>query len=364
MKIVIDDKIPFIRGAAERLGQTVYLPGSAISAADVRDADVLIVRTRTHCDATLLEGSRVKFIATATIGFDHLDTAYLRRAGIAWTNCPGCNATSVAQYVESALLVLARAGKVRLPQADATPPTLAVIGVGHVGSQVALRARSLGFRVLLCDPPRLAGDASAPTDALPISAAECTATLADVTREADVICVHTPLTQSGPHATYHLCDASFFASLERKPVFLNAGRGEVVATEALLAALEAGRVSEAVVDTWENEPNVSRTLLERAFLATPHIAGYSADGKANGTRMSLEAVARHFSLPAHFDIAAPAVDAAFRYFPDAPDANVSDAASARLALYDPRRDSLALKAHPDLFERLRGDYPLRRERLG
>ncbi|MDO4930332.1 MAG: 4-phosphoerythronate dehydrogenase [Bacteroidales bacterium] len=360
MKLIIDDKIPFIRGEAERLGEAVYLPGSAITAADVREADALIVRTRTRCDRLLLEGSRVGFVATATIGFDHIDTDYLHEAGIGWTNCPGCNAASVAQYVESALLLLAREGKVKL----SAETTLGIVGVGHVGTQVALMARRLGLRLLLCDPLRLAGRGGV-CDGEPaaggIRDAECTATLADICREADIISFHTPLTRQGEHATFHLAGADFFGALARRPVVFNSSRGEVVDTPALLAALKAGRVSEAVVDTWENEPDIDRELLAAAFLATPHIAGYSADGKANGTRMALEAVARHFGIKADFNICPPHVERSFRYYPSAPD-NAAET-DPRLALYDPRRDSDALRARPEDFERLRGNYPLRRERF-
>lgn len=357
MKIIIDDKIPFMRGQAERLGTAVYLPGAAITADDVRDADALIVRTRTRCDEALLKGSRVKFIATATIGFDHIDTAWLAENGIGWTNCPGCNAGSVAQYVESALLLLARAGRIRLDAAT----TLAVVGVGHVGTQVALMAKRLGLNLLLCDPLRLQGcggveEGSAAAGG--IADAACCATLDDVCRQADIITFHTPLTRQGLHATFHLASADFFSRLQRRPVVINSSRGEVVDTSALLGALRGGIVREAVVDTWENEPDISRELLDRAFLATPHIAGYSADGKANGTRMSLEAVARFFGVDCPFDVEAPAVPPTFRYYPEAPD---DAAANPSLALYDPRRDSDALKADPAAFERLRGSYPLRRE---
>lgn len=357
MKIIIDDKIPFMRGQAERLGTAVYLPGVAITADDVRDADALIVRTRTRCDEALLKGSRVKFIATATIGFDHIDTAWLAENGIGWTNCPGCNAGSVAQYVESALLLLARAGRIRLDAAT----TLAVVGVGHVGTQVALMAKRLGLNLLLCDPLRLQGcggveEGSAAAGG--IADAACCATLDDVCQQADIITFHTPLTRQGLHATFHLASADFFSRLQRRPVVINSSRGEVVDTSALLGALRGGIVREAVVDTWENEPNISRELLDRAFLATPHIAGYSADGKANGTRMSLEAVARFFGVDCLFDVEAPAVLPTFRYYPEAPD---DAAANPSLALYDPRRDSDALKADPTAFERLRGNYPLRRE---
>lgn len=358
MKLVIDDKIPYIRGEAERLGEAVYLPGAAITAADVREADALIVRTRTRCDESLLRGSRVRFIATATIGYDHLDTGYLDAHGIGWANCPGCNARSVAQYVGCALLLLRES----LPQLNRPGCTVGIVGVGHVGRAVAHALRQLGFRLLLCDPPR--AEQEGPEGFVSLEAIE---------READVITFHTPLTRTGRHATYHMADTAFFARLRKRPVFINAARGEVVATEALTAAIEAGQVGPAVIDTWEGEPHICRALLEKAWLATPHIAGYSADGKAAGTRMALQATARYFGLPATFHVTPPAWPAGYRGyagsspFPATCTQTAADhfgclsLAEKWLFAYDPRVDSQVLKADPAAFERLRGDYPLRRE---
>lgn len=369
MKLVIDSKIPFMRGYAERLGEVTYLEGAAISAADVREADALIVRTRTRCDRQLLEGSRVRFIATATIGYDHLDTHYLAEAGIRWTNCPGCNATSVAQYVQNTLLLLAAHGcwqrgiELSLPQeapdglslATFAPLTLGIVGVGHVGSKVYEMARRLGFgRILLCDPPRREAEQHP----------ERFCSLAEIAETCDVVTFHTPLTHreaGAPHPTYHLADSAFFAALRPGAVVINTCRGEVVDTVALLAALESGRLRAAVIDTWENEPHIDRRLLTAAWLATPHIAGYSADGKANGTRMSLQTVARFFGLdPSPFELVCPpSLPAGYAYYPEGTAWRLSPA----LRLYDPTRDSLALKARPDTFEYLRGNYPLRRERF-
>lgn len=358
MKLVIDDKIPYIKGKAERLGETVYLPGSAITASDVREADALIVRTRTRCDETLLRDSRVRFVATATIGHDHIDTAYLAAHGIGWANCPGCNATSVAQYVGCALLSLYG----DLPAPAGNGLTAGIVGVGHVGREVAAVLRRLGFRTLLCDPPR--AESEGPEGFVPLSAIE---------QEADVVTFHTPLTRTGRHATFHMADAAFFARLRRRPALINAARGEVVDTGALTAAMGAGQVGPVIIDTWEAEPHIHRPLLEKAYLATPHIAGYSADGKAAGTRMALEAVARHFGLPSSFDVQPPAWPADYRgYSADRmPFGRGGAQAAGRfrnltlreqwLYAYDPHVDSRALKADPDAFERLRGNYPLRRE---
>ncbi len=333
MRVIADDKIPYIKEALRQVADEVtYLPGAAITAADVREADALIVRTRTRCDRTLLEGSRVQFIATATIGHDHIDTAYCREAGIAWSNCPGCNAGSVAQYIRSTLLLLSRERGVDLPHS-----TLGVVGVGHVGTLVCEVGRQAGMKVLCCDPPRAERGEQG---FLPLE---------QLARQCDVISFHTPLVREGGHPTLHLADAAFFDSLQRTPVIINTSRGEVVETAALREALEKGKVREAVIDVWEHEPDIDLTLLEQVYLGTPHIAGYSADGKANATRMVLEALCNHFGIRGQrFDITPP---------PLPPDTDPDDP----LALYDPRNDSRALKEHPDKFEHFRGHYPLRRE---
>lgn len=330
MKIVIDDRIPYIREAiASITPDAVYLGGAEIGPDDVRDADAMIVRTRTRCDERLLGGSRVRFIATATIGYDHIDTEYLQRAGIGWTNCPGCNAASVAQYVRSSLLLIGR--HFGLPLCSAT---IGIVGCGHVGSRVAAVARGLGMRVLVCDPP-LGHDGFVP--------------LGVIEREADVITFHVPLTRTGPHATHHLADEAFFGRLARRPFIINSSRGAVVDNGALRRALAEGTVRQAVVDTWENEPDIDRELLDSVFIGTPHIAGYSADGKVNADNMSIAALCRFFGLTPPPPIVPPSLPEGFVYTGDP------------LQLYDPLTDSRALKAHPEDFERLRGDYPLRRE---
>lgn len=415
LRLVIDDKIPFIREAAARLGECVFLPGAAITADDVREADVLITRTRTQVNRALLDGSKVQLVVTATIGHDHIDKAYLAEKGIAWHNCPGCNAHSVAQYVRNSLWIAAAEGcfgegercfntderrfeanerdfatderafstnegecVANVPTTDknlgnlphstahnvshskAFDPTSApfcatlrgltvgIVGVGHVGTAVAEILAAEGCRVLRCDPPK--GEPH---------------TLADLAREADVISLHTPLTFEGEHATFHLADRAFFESLQRCRVFINAARGECADTTAVEWALSEGKIRAAVIDTWENEPHISASLLRAALIATPHVAGYSADGKANGTRMSLEAVARHFGLDAHFDIPAPALPAEFSYgaLPTTLTHRLPERALAQLRLYNPLTDTERLRAAPEDFEQQRGNYPLRREEI-
>lgn len=339
MKIVIDDKIPYIREKLDMVAsEVVCLPGGKISAADVRDADALIVRTRTRCDAQLLRGSNVQFVATATIGFDHIDTHYLRQAGIRWTNCPGCNAGSVAQYVECALLLLQQQKGLQLQHA-----TIGIVGCGHVGSKVKMVAERLGMRVLVCDPPLEAAQSHQPPATSYVS-------LQTIEAESDVITFHVPLTHDGPHATYHLADVDFFQSLSRVPYIINTSRGEVVDGNALLAALQDGRVRDAVIDVWENEPHLDRHLLQRVFIGTPHIAGYSADGKVNADNMVISALCQHFHIPHPGMIQAPSLPDGFRY------------TGNPLELYNPLDDSRNLKEQPQAFESLRNHYPLRRER--
>ena len=336
MKVIVDNKIPYIAGEIEKIAdKVVYLPGDAFTKEDVKEADALVVRTRTHCNRDLLEGSQVKFIVTATIGFDHIDTEYCHEAGIAWTNCPGCNAGSVEQYIHSVLLLLKREKGVKLEET-----TLGIVGVGHVGSRVKRMAESLGMKVLLNDPPRADKGEKGFVD------------LRTIASESDVITFHTPLIKEGIYRTYHLVDKDFLFSLKRNPVIINSSRGEVVDTASLLIALSAGKVKDAVIDTWEYEPVISRELMEVAFLATPHIAGYSADGKANATRMSLEALARFFGVEADFCVMPPEYSGI--QFSD-------DAEEAYLQAYNPTRDSEWLKKCPEKFEWFRGSYPLRRE---
>ena len=376
MKVIIDDKIPFIQGQAERVAdEIVYLPGSKIGPDDVRDADALIVRTRTHCNRQLLEGSRVRFIATATIGFDHLDTDDLNVAGIVWTNCPGCNATSVAQYVRNSLIEAEREGIVKLSEAS-----LGIVGYGHVGRAVCESLRPYVKEILLNDPPleneefllRQATQASPNVaerrikgEGLAIAFEEEKSgnpdtslsthhstfkSLADLASSCDIISFHTPLTAEGPYPTFHLANEQFFQSLKRKPLLINAARGGVIDEAALLDAMDKGLVRQAIIDTWEGEPVINRALLSKVFIGTPHIAGYSADGKANATLMALRALVRWQSSLGSIDI-----EPMFDIHPPL-------AQPERTGIfYSPTSDSNQLKESPQNFENLRGNYLLRRE---
>ncbi len=333
MKIVVDDKIPFLLDKLQQLAdEVVVLPGRQIGPDDVRDADALVIRTRTRCDRQLLSGSKVQFVATATIGFDHIDVDFMERAGISWTNCPGCNSGSVAQYVESSLLVLQQQKGV-----DLQHTTIGIVGCGHVGSKVRAVCERMGMRVLVCDPPLGHADF---------------VSLEVLEREADIITFHVPLTRSGKYATYHMADSAFFSRLQRTPYIINTSRGEVVSNEALLTALQKSVVRDAILDVWEHEPNLDLRLLERVFIGTPHIAGYSADGKVNADNMVINALCQHFHLPHPGLVTAPELP------------NASSAAYASpLDYYNPLVDSEALKKEPALFEYFRDHYPLRRECL-
>lgn len=280
MKIVADKTIPFLKGIPEDFAEVVYLSSKEFSPSTVKDADALIVRSINKCTRELLTGSRVKLITTATIGFDHIDTAYCDEAGIRWRNAPGCNAVSVSQYVLSCLFVIALRKGERLQN-----KTIGIIGVGHVGKEVKKLCEALGMRVLLNDPPRAEQEGNGKF-----------VSLDTIAGEADIITIHTPLEKAGKYPTYHLADEPFFTKLTRKPWFINAARGGIHDTAALIRAKESGLISELVLDCWEKEPDINRQLLALATISTPHIAGFSADGKANATRACLKQIGDFFGI--------------------------------------------------------------------
>ncbi len=347
MKIIIDDKIPYIQGAFEGIAEVIYLPGSKTTPEIAKDADAIVTRTRTICNEKLLAGSSVKFIATATIGFDHIDTDYCDKAGIKWTNAPGCNSKSVEQYIASTLMVLAETRNLQLKDL-----CLGVVGVGNVGSKVARIAGLFGMKVLLNDPPRERAEGS-----------EAFVSLKKIMDEADIITLHVPLNMKGEDATFHLGDESFFSELKKKPVLINSCRGEVVDTNSVKAALKSGQISGFVCDCWENEPDLDLELLEMTEIATPHIAGYSKDGKATGTLMSVQAISQFF------DLGLESWKPSGVETPENPVFDINGKglnqqeiiSKAILATYDIRNDDQAFRKDPAQFEQLRGDYLVRRE---
>lgn len=346
MKVVADSAIPFLKGVLEPFAKVRYLAGTAISPEDVRDADALLVRTRTQVDRLLLKNSRVKFVATATIGTDHLDKKFLDSSGIAWMNAPGCNAASVAQYVASALS--------KLSEQFAEPlcgKTLGIVGVGHVGKEVLRVARALGLNVLLCDPPR--AKVEGPDGFVPLD---------EILQKADIVTLHVPLEHGGEFPTFHLADETFFEKIRSSAWFLNASRGEVVKTAALKNALAKKQVRAAVIDVWENEPNIDPELLQKVNFGTPHIAGYSRDGKANATTQIVQGLARFFAIESLLNFKAEPSETppTLRYDESRWD-NEACVRELILKTYDIERDSENLRQNLAAFETLRNSYPVRRE---
>lgn len=345
LKIVADRNIPFINEAIEGLGTTVCLPGDAVTPEEMRDTEILLTRTRTKCDSRLLDGSPCTFIGTATIGTDHIDLPYCASRGITVANAPGCNAPAVAQYVLAAISHTLRPGETLADR------TIGIIGAGNVGSILERWARGLGMKVLLNDPPR----EEAGTDG------KIYVGLEEIAEKCDVITVHTPLTREGRHATYHLINDEFLAMTRRRPMIINAARGPVTDTEALKRAFRGGKISGLAIDCWEGEPAIDTELLEMAAVATPHIAGYSREGKVRGTSMVLDALATHLSTRYGIDITAKKIKASLPKIGRVPEVITADQIG-----YDIEADTASLKSVPPgqlpaTFESLRNNYPLRPE---
>lgn len=330
--IVIEKNIPFVCGLLDGVARVSYLSAEEITAETMRSADALITRTRTQCNSALLADSRCQIIASATIGLDHVDAEYCRERGIEVANAPGCNAPAVAQYVLAS--VIAAYGEERLKGL-----TIGIVGVGHVGKIVERWARQLGMAVLLCDPPRADKEGS-----------DAFVSLSEIAEQSDIITFHTPLTACAPYPTFHIADERFFGRLRKTPMIINAARGPVVDTQALLDAMYRGLVGRVAIDCWEGEPDINRQLLEQAFIATPHIAGYSHQGKVRATKMAVDAVAAKLGLtprPMAENVPSGA-------------ASIVDAQSI-VASYNPLADTAALRSNPEDFESLRNRYNLRME---
>ncbi len=347
MKIVADDKIPFLKGVLEPFADVIYLPGKEIDNKILKDADALITRTRTRCNAALLKNTGLKFIGTATIGYDHIDTAFCDTNGITWTNAPGCNSSSVGQYIAAAILRISGKFKYKLKN-----KTLGIVGVGNVGSKVEKLARTLEMNVLLNDPPRERAEGEGKF-----------VSLEQVLMESDIVTVHVPLNLTGTDCTLNLFNENSFRMMRKGTWFINTSRGEVTDTIALKNAIDSGKLMGTVTDVWEKEPDIDTELMEMAFISTPHIAGYSTDGKANGTSMIVNSLCKFFNLPltdwTPDNIPDPAVPVILINCTGKTDEDVMR--EAVLHTYNIDDDSLKLKRKPSEFEKQRGDYPLRRE---
>ncbi|MBE6357790.1 MAG: 4-phosphoerythronate dehydrogenase [Lentisphaerae bacterium] len=344
MKIVADDKIPFLRGVFEPFAEVVYLPGKAVTCADVADADALIVRTRTKCNKALLGASKVRFVATATIGFDHIAAGELAQCGIKWSNAPGCNADSVKNYIASAFAAM---------DMPLRGKTLGIIGVGQVGRRVAEAAGAFGMNVLLNDPPRAEKEGVAGFTELD-----------DLLAKSDIVTLHVPLEKGGKYPTLDMADAEFFRKMRPGAWFFNSCRGEAVVEEALVEAVKNGKLGGVLMDVWPGEPDLSCELREVVDFGTPHIAGYSADGKANGTAAAVRYIAKNLGIT-ELEKWKPAGLPEPVYVPVIDLAGVDDideaVKKAVLHAYDIRRDVSVLSEAPAQFEALRGNYWIRRE---
>ena len=385
IKIIADNKIPYLKGILEPFAQMEYLSPQDITKDVVKDANALIIRTRTVCDESLLRGSKVKMIATATIGFDHIDRDYCALANIQWSNCPGCNADSVAQYIMSTIFLWCQKHNRTMKGLR-----LGIVGVGNVGSKVEAFAHRLGIETLLCDPPRALDEDG-----------DHFLNIEDIAEKADILTFHTPLTFNTSFATYKLCNSEILdRMIGRDVLIINSARGGVVDEKALLDFMAVHPKCEAVIDCWENEPDINTELLYKAMISTPHIAGYSYDGKSNATKMAVENIADFFNFSIDTSVIQPPA-------PENPDIIIADivgkmvedniiegfvkddiskalvnvksiddilkidslpietkeyiVGQVLLHTYDPRNDSDRLLNDPGSFEYQRGDYPFRRE---
>lgn len=284
LNIVIDSDIPFLEGVLEPYASISYVKGTQIDSSAVRNADALVVRTRTKCGRELLEGSKVKLICTATIGYDHIDNVYCSAAGIKVANAAGCNARAVLQWVAAALNHIAEKQGWKPGE-----KSIGVVGCGNVGSLVAYYAGIWGFDVKCCDPFLEKEGRLDPVGRSFVG-------YESIIKSSDIITFHVPFTREGEYPTYHMADDRFFENIKGGTVILNSSRGEVVDTVSFRQAAAGGKCF-AAVDTWENEPDIDPVLLEKALAATPHIAGYSIQGKANASAIAVRNIAEYFGLP-------------------------------------------------------------------
>ena len=353
MLIVADENIPLLDAFFAGFGEIRRVPGRSIDRATVEQADVLLVRSVTNVNRALLEGSKVRFVGTCTIGTDHLDLEYFNEAGITWSSAPGCNARGVVDYVLGSLMTLAE-----IEGVDLTQRTYGVVGAGEVGGRLITVLKGLGWNVKVCDPPRQSAEGG---DYL---------SLEQIIEQCDVISLHTPLTRSGDGATWHLFDQQRLQQLKPGAWLINAARGPVVDNAALREVLLEREDLQAVLDVWEAEPEVDVALAELCVLATPHIAGYSLDGKQRGTAQIYQAYCEFIDQPARIQLSdllpAPWLSQVTLHAD-------SDPAWALAMLcrgvYDPRRDDADFRRslvgnvgeQRAAFDVLRKQYPVRRE---
>ena len=353
LKIISGESIPYVKDAFETLGHLTFLPGRHITATDVKEANVLLVRSITKVNEALLQGTAVKFVGSASAGVDHIDADYLHARNIGYASAPGSNANSVAEYVIGALLILAHRQGFLL-----SGKTIGIVGVGHIGKLVKKKAEALGMHPVLHDPPLA-------------DRGELKHTSLRETLGCDVVTLHTPLTTSGPYPTYHLLNEHTFTYLKPSAVFINASRGEVVASKALIHTITKKRIGPVVLDVWEEEPHINWDLFNAVTIGTPHIAGHSLDGKANGTNMIYTALCDHLGVQPTWtpekSLPLPTVESIV--IADQQESEEETARGIVTRIYDLEGDDRRMKElltvtpkeRATLFDGLRKHYPVRRE---
>ncbi|SUC01731.1 erythronate-4-phosphate dehydrogenase [Proteus vulgaris] len=348
MKILVDENMPYAEQLFRQLGEVKAVSGRPLPIDELNDSDALMVRSITKVNESLLSGKPVRFVGTATAGFDHVDIAWLEQQKVGFSSAPGCNAIAVVEYVFSALMMLAEQDGFQL-----TDKVVGIVGVGNVGGRLATRLRALGVNVLLCDPPRADNGDN-----------EEFHSLETLLEKADILTFHTPLNKSGPYKSYHLINESNLEKLPDGRILINASRGEVVDNQALLAVLEKGKSLRVVLDVWEPEPDLSIELLNKVDIGTPHIAGYTLEGKARGTTQVFEAYCDFIGQPQQVELSTllPA--------PTISTISVQGVLTQTLLkqlihlVYDVRRDDAPLRKVASVkgeFDKLRKLYPVRRE---
>ena len=348
MKIYIDENMPYGSDFFSALGEVITFSGRNLSAEEIKDADILLVRSITKVNATLLDlNKNIKFVGTATIGTDHIDLDYLKQRNIGFSSSPGCNKVSVAEFVLSALLVLAEKQQFNLVN-----KSVAIVGAGNTGSAVYKVLTGLGVSCKLYDPPlEVAGD----------QRQFCT--FSDVL-DADIISLHVPKVESGYYKTVHMFNREILAKLNSKQILVNACRGEVVDNQALLTLARDNKAPSLVLDVWENEPHIEKALLPYVALATPHIAGYSMDGRVRGTEMLYHALSEYLNVKPVLTSKALMVKAAISEISVDTPLTMAVLKSLVHVIYDVRRDDALFRAkvnNDNGFDQMRKNYPERRE---
>lgn len=354
LKIIADENIPYIKEACEGLGEVTVMAGRKMTRESIKNADCLLVRSVTKVNEELLDGSSVKFVGTATIGFDHIDREYLAQNNIEFTSAPGSNANSVAQYITSALLSLEENFNLDLQQM-----TLGIVGVGNVGKLVKEKTESLGLKILLNDPPREKAEGS-----------DGFVNLDYLLENSDIVTTHVPLEKDGDFPTFKMANKSFFEKMKNGSFYINSSRGKVCDEEALKSSLESKKLTTAILDVWYNEPDINIELFKKIHIGTPHIAGYSFDGKVNGTTMIVNRAREFFGIKEMWDASPILPKPEIKSLElDGKDDLKNNLSKAVFTIYDIKNDDKDMRTlvdlpkdeYPKAFDNLRKNYPRRRE---